>query len=144
MGRGPIPNEPHLLVVPNSLVSQWHRELKTFFCPHSVDIFRVPSVQKTLKQFWEKFDESKHDPIFRIAIIPHSVSTLFQYLTPIETPARSFKRWPEVRSTAEAQGLEEMLLITHDPFDLDRRCRYQSSQETGVQAGWTRHTTSVV
>ncbi|KAM6500021.1 hypothetical protein JOM56_003035, partial [Amanita muscaria] len=39
MGKGKVPDAPHAIIVPNSLVDQWRRELKCFFKPGAIDIF---------------------------------------------------------------------------------------------------------
>ncbi len=80
MGKGSVPNKPHAIVVPNSLVDQWRRELKTFFKPFSLDIFQLPTSAAALKRYfsdpdgvWEK---ANHPHIFRVVLIPHSVGVI--------------------------------------------------------------------
>lgn len=78
MGEKTVPDRPHVVVVPNSLVDQWHGELKVFFQPHTIDIFRVPTGAKGVTEFWKPggvYDKSLHNPIFRVVICPSSVST---------------------------------------------------------------------
>jgi hypothetical protein len=75
MGRGPVPDQPHLLVVPNSLVPQWTRELKTFFNYRQIEIHPLPKseaeVEKYLKSdAWTKSGTPK---ILRILIVSHTV-----------------------------------------------------------------------
>lgn len=72
-----IPDHGHLIIVPNSLIDQWHRELKTFFKPHSIDIFRLPSSMAEIQIFWTKeghWGKSKHLQMFRVVLVAHSVS----------------------------------------------------------------------
>jgi hypothetical protein len=89
MGKGLVPNHAHLLVVPNTLVDQVHRKLKTFFQPRSIDIFWVPTIAKKLSPFWNEYNGSKHEPIFRVVIIPHSVSTLqYSVMIILKNPIR--------------------------------------------------------
>lgn len=79
MGKGRVPNLPHAIVIPNSLVDQWRRELKTFFMPHSLDIFQLPTAATELHTYFTAPDsvwkKAHHEPIFRIVLIPHSVSS---------------------------------------------------------------------
>jgi hypothetical protein len=77
MGKGPVPDLPHAIVIPNSLVDQWRRELKTFFKAHSLDIFQLPTVATELQKYFTAPDgpwkKSHHPLMFRIVLIPHSV-----------------------------------------------------------------------
>ncbi|KAK2464152.1 hypothetical protein APHAL10511_003845 [Amanita phalloides] len=78
MGKGGVPNAPHAIIVPNSLVGQWRRELKTFFKPNVIDIFILPTQKVKLPQYFEASNEgawmkSKHEMIRRIVLVPHSV-----------------------------------------------------------------------
>ncbi|KAF9064399.1 hypothetical protein BDP27DRAFT_1367225 [Rhodocollybia butyracea] len=41
-----LPSQPHLIIVPHSLVDQWENELCRFFCPDSTQIFVVQSAAK--------------------------------------------------------------------------------------------------
>lgn len=77
MGKGRVPNKPHVIVVPNSLVDQWRRELKTFFKPYSLDIFQLPTSGAALQRYFSDPDgawaKANHQPMFRVVLVPHSV-----------------------------------------------------------------------
>ena len=78
MGREGIPDLPHAIIVPNTLVDQWRRELKTFFKPHVIDIFVLPTQSSKLKGYFDEqvdnaWMRSKHQKIHRIVLVPHSV-----------------------------------------------------------------------
>ncbi|KIM37675.1 hypothetical protein M413DRAFT_30621 [Hebeloma cylindrosporum] len=72
MGRGPVPNDPHLIIVPNSLVEQWIRELYAFNRKGSLDVFRLPVSANDVARFFLQEDspwkKSKHEPINRVII----------------------------------------------------------------------------
>ncbi|KAK2460121.1 hypothetical protein APHAL10511_007862, partial [Amanita phalloides] len=53
MGKGAIPNAPHMIIVLNSLVRQWWQELKTFFKLNVIDIFILPTQKVKLPQYLE-------------------------------------------------------------------------------------------
>lgn len=75
MGQGPVPDQPHLIVVPNSLVDQVWREFRTFFKRASIDIFILPSNPDQLSEYLKTtVANSKHSGIFRIFICSHTVS----------------------------------------------------------------------
>ncbi|TFK61411.1 P-loop containing nucleoside triphosphate hydrolase protein [Pluteus cervinus] len=72
-GEGRVPNRAHLIVVPLSLLDQWKRELRTFFKPNAVDIFQLSGNYQSVKKFFAAdgpFEKSKHNPIFRIVLVP--------------------------------------------------------------------------
>ncbi|KAM6488891.1 P-loop containing nucleoside triphosphate hydrolase protein [Amanita muscaria] len=77
MGRGKVPNAPHAIIVPNSLVDQWRRELKCFFKPGAIDIFVLPTARVALQDYFKRenspWTKSHHDEIFRVVLVPHSV-----------------------------------------------------------------------
>lgn len=79
MGRGVVPNAPHAIIVPNTLVNQWRRELKCFFKPHAIDIFVLPTSRVSLQDYFKRdnspWTKANHDEIFRVVLIPHSVSS---------------------------------------------------------------------
>ena len=78
MGKTGVPNAPHAIIVPNTLVNQWRRELKGFFKPHAIDIFVLPTARAALKDYFEDenspWKKSNHELIFRVVLVPHSVS----------------------------------------------------------------------
>jgi SNF2 family DNA or RNA helicase len=72
-----VPDAPHLIVVPGTLVSQWSNELKIFFRPHHIDIFLYSGGQAQLKEFWLQtgpYNQSKHKPCHRVILASHTVS----------------------------------------------------------------------
>ena len=79
-GGGPVPNAPHLLVVPGGLIDQWVKELQTFFDRYSIDIYRFPTQSKSFADFFaegSQWAKSTQPLVKRILIVAHSVSSLF-------------------------------------------------------------------
>lgn len=80
MGKGKVPNEAHLIIVPPTLQNQWLQELKAFFMPGSVDIFSLTASVANNAWFFTNAKSawavSKHDPIMRIILMTQSVSPL--------------------------------------------------------------------
>ncbi|KAJ8474911.1 hypothetical protein ONZ45_g15788 [Pleurotus djamor] len=79
MGKGPVPDAPHLIVVPLSLMAQWHKELRTFFKDGAVDIFRLPLATGDVRKFfnhpkgaWKRSEQKMHK---RIVICAQSTFT---------------------------------------------------------------------
>ena len=74
-GEAQIPNRPHILVVPNSVVGQWHLELKRFFFRHAIDIFEIPSNVENAENFFIEgpWVESTHEDIRKVVICSHTV-----------------------------------------------------------------------
>ncbi|KIJ57836.1 hypothetical protein HYDPIDRAFT_34751, partial [Hydnomerulius pinastri MD-312] len=73
-GSNDIPNLPHIIVVPNSLVGQWNSELLTFFAPNAIEIYRYPTASKEFGPFWEgDWRSSKVPLINRVILVSHSV-----------------------------------------------------------------------
>ena len=75
-GLEEVPNQPHLLVVPNGLINQWVKELKTFFDSYSIDIYQFPTQSKDFQLWFTQgsWAESRQPFIKRIVIVAHSVS----------------------------------------------------------------------
>lgn len=75
MGRyDSIPDLPHLLIVPNPLVEQWTRELKTFFAAKRIEIHVLPSSEAAVEQYLnDVFRKSDVPDILRVVICSHSV-----------------------------------------------------------------------
>jgi SNF2 family DNA or RNA helicase len=77
MGKGKVPDAPHAIIVPNSLVDQWRRELKVFFKPNVIDIFVLPNKATSLRNYFNEkegaWTKSIHAKICRVVLIPHSV-----------------------------------------------------------------------
>lgn len=73
---GPVPDHPHLILVPNTLIDQWFTELQVFFKRGSVDIFLYPTAAKDWKSFWDSnspYSKSRQPRIRRIVLAAHSV-----------------------------------------------------------------------
>ncbi|KAM6488893.1 P-loop containing nucleoside triphosphate hydrolase protein [Amanita muscaria] len=98
MGRGVVPNAPHAIIVPNTLVNQWRRELKCFFKPHAIDIFVLPTSRVLLQDYFKRdnspWTKANHDEIFRVVLIPHSV---FNTLTGMSFACDRRKPLDEIR-----------------------------------------------
>ena len=80
MGKGKVPNAPHAIIVPNSLIDQWPQEFKVFFKPHVINIFVLPTQSSKLRDYFNEennssWTQSKHAKIRRIVLVPHSVNT---------------------------------------------------------------------
>lgn len=72
----PLPELPHLIVVPGTLLSQWEGELKTVFKRGTVDILVYGTRKAARERFWAPdgpFHASKHVSN-KIIIASHSVS----------------------------------------------------------------------
>ncbi|KAG2059837.1 hypothetical protein BDR06DRAFT_1002927 [Suillus hirtellus] len=71
-----VPNLPHIIAIPNSLVAQWMSELCIFFAPKMIEIYVYPTAEKDFTVFWmgpwEKLSMPK---INRIILVTHSVFT---------------------------------------------------------------------
>ncbi|KAF9486640.1 hypothetical protein BDN71DRAFT_1564661, partial [Pleurotus eryngii] len=74
-----VPDEPHLIVVPLSLVGQWMDELYRFFSRGAIDIFQLPSSLEDVKEFFSDPDgswlQSQQKMINRVVICAHSMMT---------------------------------------------------------------------
>lgn len=75
MGKGKVPNQPHLVIVPNTLFDQWHRELKTAFKSHAIDIFPLPTAWEEIKSFWatDSWLNSHQNGVFKVVLCSQSV-----------------------------------------------------------------------
>jgi SNF2 family DNA or RNA helicase len=82
MGKGPVPNLPHLLVVPNSLVPQWTWELKIFFNPKQIEIHTLSASEEGVEAYLQSDEwlKSETPMIFRIVIVSHTVRNTFYVL----------------------------------------------------------------
>ncbi|KAG2028991.1 hypothetical protein BDR03DRAFT_1019049 [Suillus americanus] len=47
-----IHNLPHIIIVPNSLYNQWYSELRTFFVPKAVEIYKYPTAENEFGEFF--------------------------------------------------------------------------------------------
>ncbi|KAK2459376.1 hypothetical protein APHAL10511_008608 [Amanita phalloides] len=109
MGKGGVPNVPHAIIVPNSLVRQWWQELKTFFKPNVIDIFILPTQKVKLPQYFEASNEgawmkSRHEMICHIVLVPHSVSVQL-------TVSKSFNSAREGGASACVLHIAEQTLL---------------------------------
>lgn len=99
MGTGPIPDYPHLFVIPNTCCDQFHREVKAFFQPGTVDIFRFPTASAQMDKFFLRppYTDSKHKEINRFVICPASVSLTVNFIHYVSYQhiTRPSKRPPE-------------------------------------------------
>jgi hypothetical protein len=70
-----IPDNAHLIVVPNSLVDQWESELRRFLRGDAIDIVRVRSGQKYWAEDMNRIREGMEvrPAIRHIVLVPHSV-----------------------------------------------------------------------
>ncbi|KAG2340580.1 hypothetical protein BDR05DRAFT_1002399 [Suillus weaverae] len=78
VGQKSIPDLPHIIIVPNSLLAQWTTELRTFFAPQTIEIYHFPSAAKDFGAFWTgAWAKSKMPFINRIILVTHLVGHLF-------------------------------------------------------------------
>lgn len=95
MGQGSVPDLPHLIAVPATLLSQWMGELKTFFRPKGIDIFVVPSSWAAMLEFFKpgsEWDKSVTPMHRRIVFVTHSVSDTIGMSVPNATLTRTNSR----------------------------------------------------
>ncbi|KAK0439091.1 P-loop containing nucleoside triphosphate hydrolase protein [Desarmillaria tabescens] len=71
-GKKQIPNAPHLILVPTTLLGQCYVELKRWFRPHIIDIFVMPTMEKAWAEFFEGIDKSLQDPCHIVIVASHS------------------------------------------------------------------------
>ncbi|KAG2136436.1 hypothetical protein DEU56DRAFT_756342 [Suillus clintonianus] len=75
-GQKSMPNLPHIIIVPNSLLGQWGSELRTFFAPKTIEIYVYPTAEKDFAGFWTgPWAKSAMPLINRIILVTHSVFT---------------------------------------------------------------------
>lgn len=73
-GAAQIPDLPHLIVVPNTLIGQWEAEIREFFDPQGVDLIVVDAAKKTWSSAFAALRQSNQPAIRRVVLIAHSVS----------------------------------------------------------------------
>ncbi|KAG1727539.1 P-loop containing nucleoside triphosphate hydrolase protein [Suillus lakei] len=74
VGQTSIPDLPHIIIVPNSLLSQWTSELRTFFAAKTIEIYQFPTALKDFASFWTgAWATSKMPFINRIILVTHSM-----------------------------------------------------------------------
>jgi SNF2-related domain len=79
-GKGPVPDLPHLIIVPGSVLQQWQMEIKKFFTPESVDVFVLPTAKDTATKLWTDSWAKSVQPMYRcIVIMAHLVRLLFLF-----------------------------------------------------------------
>ncbi|RXW14189.1 hypothetical protein EST38_g11666 [Candolleomyces aberdarensis] len=102
-GQAKVPNLPHLILVPGTIVAQWVHELQVLFKPNAVVILLYPSNLSEREWFWGPdgpFAQTKLPPFQRIILAPHSaLSQDFSLLYTAKREAH-LKPWdhPEPRS----------------------------------------------
>ncbi|KAH7918227.1 hypothetical protein BV22DRAFT_1051878, partial [Leucogyrophana mollusca] len=99
-GVGLVPDLPHLIIVPNGLISQWYSELRTFFKPNVIDIHIFPTASKEWPDFWQgQWDKSTTPMIHRIILVSHSTlqTQASQVLQGTKGGANKGKAWSEPR-----------------------------------------------
>jgi len=73
-----VPDSPHLIVVPTSLIEQWIREIKVFFDKKKVEIYQLPGTEEEIESFFldvqSPWVKSETPMPLRIVLITHSVS----------------------------------------------------------------------
>ncbi|KAJ8463834.1 hypothetical protein ONZ45_g17445 [Pleurotus djamor] len=83
MGKGMVPDSPHLIIVPTTLVGQWHREVQTFFRYGFIDVYVIPTNAKQRKAFFtdpsSKWVTSGQAMARRIVICSHSTFTIMAH-----------------------------------------------------------------
>ncbi|KAG1848219.1 hypothetical protein C8R48DRAFT_677411, partial [Suillus tomentosus] len=76
-GQAQVPDLPHVIAVPNSLVAQWMSELRIFFVPKTVEIYVYPTAEKDFAAFWTgPWEKSSMPKINRIILVTHSGKVL--------------------------------------------------------------------
>lgn len=75
MGRGKVPNLPHIIIIPNAVVPQWHREIRAFFRPKTIEVHILNGNQAQIDTFFSSpaWQESTTPMIFRVILMQHSV-----------------------------------------------------------------------
>jgi SNF2 family DNA or RNA helicase len=71
-----LPDLPHLVVVPGTLLSQWDSELRVLLKPKSFDILMYGTGKALHDKFWAPdgpFHMSKHPARQKIIVASHSV-----------------------------------------------------------------------
>ena len=71
-----LPERPHLIIVPGTLLAQWEHELKVVFKRNSVDIMTYGTTQPQRQEFWSEhgvFQSSKQPKYLQIILASHSV-----------------------------------------------------------------------
>ncbi|KAJ8457265.1 hypothetical protein ONZ45_g18379 [Pleurotus djamor] len=76
LGKGPVNNAAHLIIVPLCLMGQWRKELQTFFAPGAIDIIDLPQAIIDVETFFtdksSDWGKSGQEPIDRIVLCAHS------------------------------------------------------------------------
>jgi TATA-binding protein-associated factor len=74
-----LPNSPHLIVVPGTLLSQWEAELKTLFNPKYFKVLLYGTGKAVHDSFWSEdgpFHNTKEQVCANVVIVAsHSVSS---------------------------------------------------------------------
>ncbi|KAG2361110.1 P-loop containing nucleoside triphosphate hydrolase protein [Suillus spraguei] len=73
-GLDAIPNLPHVIIVPNSLNSQWFSELRTFFAPKALEVYNYPTAENEFGDFFNSAWAKSSTPLIHcIILVNHSV-----------------------------------------------------------------------
>lgn len=70
-----LPNLPHVIVVPGTVIDQWQSEIKTLFIAKSFDVLVYSSNKTERELFWAPtgpFHRSLHEPANRIILVSES------------------------------------------------------------------------
>jgi hypothetical protein len=71
-----IPNLPHLVIVPGTILEQWKSVMRIFLNPKAFDLFVYTTGQPFRQEFWSEsgpFAQSKQPHANRIILATHSV-----------------------------------------------------------------------
>ncbi|KAG7441287.1 uncharacterized protein BT62DRAFT_1011878 [Guyanagaster necrorhizus] len=71
-GHKQIPDVPHLILVPGTIIEQIVGELKRWFHPHVIDIFVMPTMEQRWDEFNKAIDSSKQDKCNIVIVASHS------------------------------------------------------------------------
>ncbi|KAG2360936.1 hypothetical protein BDR07DRAFT_1377635 [Suillus spraguei] len=121
-GLDAIPNLPHVIIVPNSLHSQWFSELRTFFSPKALEIYDYPTAENEFGDFftgaWAQSSTPTNSPhyigeSFRQynSIIGHQISNR---CTGGEGEQSSYKKLLELQNLTLCLSSDKKLLELQD------------------------------
>lgn len=78
-GSRSIPNKPHLIIVPGTILAQWESEIKMALNPKAFDLFIYTTGKAFREEFWSDeglFAQSEQPAANRIILASHSVRHL--------------------------------------------------------------------
>jgi hypothetical protein len=82
-GSRTIPNRPHLILVPGTILGQWESEIKMVLNPKAFDLFIYTTGKAFREEFWSDegpFSQSKQPAVNKIILASHSVRHLLPSL----------------------------------------------------------------